>query len=415
MLRSMYSGLSGLQASKIVMDVIGNNISNVNTIAFKRARATFKDILYQTLGSATAPAVGSGGTNPQQVGLGTTVGSIDQVLAQGTIQPTNRDTDFSIEGEGYFVLSDGQQSYFTRAGNFDIDADGNLVLASNGFRIIGRAAVNGVIPSTATLSPIQIPLGQQIQGNGTANVSILGNVDRDALAGDTHSTSVDIYDSAGGAHTMTLTFTKSTDNYWKVSSEVTDGTITGATGQSLGLYFDADTGELSSISGTTLSFIPTGMSAQSIDIGFGTPGTMEGITQFANEGDTATISQQDGYTVGSLRTFEVALDGTVTGVYSNGSSMILAGIVLAEFANPGGLTHEGNNLYSTSANSGVARIGTPNGGSLGSLNQGTLERSNVDIAEEFIDMIVTQRGFQANSRVISTSDEMLLELINLKR
>ena len=415
MLRSMYSGLSGLQASKIVMDVIGNNISNVNTIAFKRARATFKDILYQTLGSATTPGGGSGGTNPQQVGLGTTVGSIDQVLAQGTIQPTNRNTDFSIEGEGYFVLTDGQQSYYTRAGNFDIDADGNLVMASNGFRVMGRAAVNGVIPSTATLAPIQVPLGQQIQGNGTGNVSVMGNVDRDAANGDTHSTSVDIYDSAGGAHTMTLTFTKSTDNYWKVSSGVTDGTITGSTGQSLGLYFDADTGELSSISGSTLAFTPSGMSAQSIEIGFGTPGTMEGISQFANEGDTATISQQDGYTVGSLRTFEVALDGTVTGVYSNGSSMILAGIVLAEFANPGGLTHEGNNLYSTSANSGVARIGTPNGGSLGSLNQGTLERSNVDIAEEFIDMIVTQRGFQANSKVISTSDEMLLELINLKR
>jgi flagellar hook protein FlgE len=405
MMRSLFSGVSGLKNHQTRMDVIGNNIANVNTVAFKASRVTFEDILSQTIEGARSPQTGgAGGVNPKQVGLGVRISSIDTLFTQGGLQTTDNPTDFAIQGDGFFVVSDGRQVYYTRDGAFKLSADGALV-NSGGLRVQGWLAdANGIIDTTKALQDIFIPVGAQMKPKATENITFEGNLNANAQANDTWVTSAQVYDSLGNVHTLTVTFTKTANpNEWTWEATL-DG---GGVGGSGTITFGTDGLVASGGTGTATFAIP-GANALNLTIDF------SALTQFGGN-PSAYISSQDGYEAGSLDMVTTDSNGVITGIFTNGQSKPLAQIALATFPNPGGLLKQGSNLYQISNNSGLPSIGPANSGGRGSIAVGALEMSNVDLAQEFTNMIVTQRGFQANSRVITTSDEMLQDLINIKR
>jgi flagellar hook protein FlgE len=409
MMRSMFSAVSGLRNHQVCMDVIGNNIANVNTIGYKGGRVTFQDMLNQTLRDSTAPQGDLGGTNPQQVGLGMLVRTIDTVHTQGSLESTGKLTDLAIQGEGFFVLHDGTSNKYTRAGNFDINLQKDLVDPATGMKVQGWVRGNSAsspteINITLPTTSINIPLGQLMVAEETENVVLAGNLDADP-SGD-GSVSVQVYDSLGVAHTLTLTFTQTAANTWSWDSVIDGGSTSVGSGTTT---FDAD-GTFSAQTGT-ISIALTNGATTPLDI---TP-DFSSLTQFSSTDSNVIARSQDGFPMGVLENFTIGTDGIITGVFSNGMSQTLARIALAVCGNPGGLLRVGGTMFRQSANSGDVRLVAPAESGVGSIIPGSLEMSNVDLAQEFTKMITTQRGFQANSRIITTSDEMLQELVNMKR
>ena len=417
-LRSLFSGVSGLRNHSLAIDVIGNNIANVNTVAYKYSRVTFEDAMSQTLrGASGGTDAGTGGTNPLQVGLGSNAASIDQILTQGALQRTDNDTDFAIEGNGYFILGDGTQNYYSRAGAFSVDEDGFLVNPANGMKLQGWMASGGVVTPGATVTDLQVPYSTIIPAKSTTDVTYQGNLDSTAAIGTSVDRTIEIWDSNGTSHVLTMNFQKTGANTWLMTASATDGAMTGANDTAT-LTFNAN-GSLAGIAYETggqnyFEFTPTGGSAMQFTADVGTISDFDGVTQL---GSTTNVvaRDQDGYGGGSLESFSVGADGVITGTFSNGERLSIAQIALANFNNPSGLSRGGENMYSVTPNSGIAQIGPPDQGSLGAINQGTLEASNVDLALEFTNMIIMQRGFQSNARVITTADNLLGELVNLKR
>jgi len=665
MLRSLFAGVAGLKSHQMRMDVIGNNIANVNTTAFKTSRVTFQDLLSQTIRGATAATEGRGGINAVQIGLGVQVASVNTLNTQGSLQATGKVTDLAIQGNGFFILKRGSIVRFTRDGTFDIGTDNTLVSPANGYKLQGwMADASGIINTSLPVGEITIPLGQLMPASATTGITMSGNLDASVstatvgtilqtnpllakaessddmttlytsggdslglsngdeirVSGDggntyttltvgtdfstlsefalalqtalrTHSptvtvsvtsegsilitnpsggsdldiviepvgngssafatafedlntslaadgstaesdtlrapaedtdsllelydsdgrslglsatdtivisgnrgnvpvasvtldldvdgdtladlahkveeafgitnangaevlpngqfqitgdigfgnslsnitidtqssnsvlrnafmcsqvrandgggymTSVTVYDSLGNDHNLVLIFEKMDENSWRwqarvdgQSVEMGDNTIT----------FTND-GEFATDGGGLISFDPSnGAEPVTINPDF------SGITQFAGS-STANVSSQDGYAQGELDNFTIGTDGVITGKYTNGMTRTIGQVALARFSNPGGLNKVGQNMYETSPNSGMPQIGTPGTGGRGTISSGTLEMSNVDIAEEFTNMIITQRGFQTNARVITAADQMLEELVNLKR
>jgi len=413
-MRSLFAAVSGLRNHQTRMDVIGNNIANVNTAGFKASRVTFEESLTQLIGSASRPpgdaTGGVGGTNPTQVGLGMTIGSIDQIFTQGNLETTGVTTDLAIQGPSFFVVSDGSQDLYTRAGNFQIDANGRLSLATHGFVAQGRIADNGTL--TDTVGDLRLPIGQRSPARASTETTLGGNLDAQAEIGDQRQASITLMDAQGGPHELTLVFEKTGANAWSYTATVADGTINaGATGA---LTFNDD-GTLAGPASATLDFTPAGFgAAQAVTLDFGTVGGADGLSQFASA-STALIRQQDGFTMGDLEQISIDPTGLIQGAFSNGETLVLGQVAMADFNNPGGLVRLGDGLYTGSANSGDAVVGFANEGSQSFMTSGALEMSNVDLAMEFTNMITTQRGFQSNARVITTSDEMLQELVNLRR
>ncbi|HHV81834.1 TPA: flagellar hook protein FlgE [bacterium] len=408
MMRSLFAGVSGLRNHQVRMDVIANNIANVNTTGYKMARVTFQDLFYQTLKGASAPQGSMGGTDPIQVGLGMTIGGINTIYTPGNPQYTGNPTDFAIQGDGFFIVSDGNKSYFTRDGAFSIGLDGSLVNPNTGYKVLGwRANVSGIIDTSMPVEPLVIPKGQQMMAKATSNVRVVGNLDAQSNTGTIFSAPTTIYDSLGVSHTLRFTFEKTGINQWTVTADMDGISVTGWS--STLVFRDDGVYDPASSIINPVSITPTNGAAP-LNI---TP-DFSNMTQLG--GDTSiSISYQDGYPMGSLTDFTVSETGVITGIYSNGLNQVLGQIALANFGNPGGLTRVGYNLFEVSVNSGEALIGYPGSGGRGNLYVGALEMSNVDLASEFTNMIITQRGFQANSRIITTSDEMLQELVNLKR
>ncbi|MCL6450694.1 MAG: flagellar hook protein FlgE [Acetobacteraceae bacterium] len=404
MMRSMFAGVSGLRNHQIRMDVVGNNIANVNTVAFKAGRVNFHDVFSQTIRGASAPNTSVGGSNPQQVGLGVTVSSLDTLHIQGNLQLTGKMTDLGIQGNGFFVLRGGGSLVYTRAGNFDLDGAGYLVNPSNGLKVQGWMAVNGVFPNLdeSNLVDVQIPVGGSVPAQATTQVKYVYNLDASSGIGGSRVSPVKVYDSLGNLHNVDVTFTKTGVNQWDWTATALGGPAGGGT-----LTFDPD-GSLSAGGLGTIAFNPPGADPVSIDVDF------SAVTQFAAE-TTVTAAERNGYPMGVLDGFTMDSTGVITGVYSNGLNRPLAQISIAQFANPGGLLKLGEGQYQESNNSGLRQIGPAGTGGRGKFAPGNLEMSNVDLAREFTEIIVTQRGFQANSRVITTSDEMLQDLVNLKR
>lgn len=431
MMRSLFAGVSGLRNHQVRMDVIGNNISNVNTVAFKAGRVTFKEGFAQLLQGASRPPGDLGGTNPIQIGLGMQIGSVDMMYQQGNLETTGLATDLAIQGDAMFVVKKGTQNYYTRSGNFQLDAQGNLVSPTNGFVVQGRMADNGVFLDG--IRDIVLPVGQKTAAKATAGVALAGNLNASApiFTGTFDATgradplnknswtetSITVYDSLGNQHDLKLQFWKTAADTW---SWQVDGTnlptgFTPPNSTPQTLQFDAQ-GILQTVAPTdppVITFQPPGANLMSITLDLGS-NTVNGITAFAGT-NTAVLKDQDGYSAGQLENFSIDRTGLITGAFTNGTNVVLGQIVLADFNNPGGLLRVGDNMYAVSGNSGGAVLGYALEGIQSTLTSGALEMSNVDLAQEFTSMIVTQRGFQANSRVITSSDEMLQELVNLKR
>lgn len=454
MMRSMFSGVSGLKVHQTRMDVIGNNIANVNTVGYKSQRVTFSDVFSQTISGASSAndETGRGGMNAMQVGLGVNVSSIDMLMTQGSAQRTDNPFDLMINGDGFLVVGDASGKYFTRAGAIRQDADGNLVIA-NGMKVLGW---NGPAVPNPITGKNEIPRGEVQEINlakgenasvkplATTEITLSGNI---SSTDEKVQTSFSFYDSLGNYYSMPITLTKNpADGKWAITVptvEIYDdkGQVQGApvpviTDQNGNKYEI----EVPQFNTTDLEFDQLGKLVAPTDpIEFkvvlkdgvivkpgDTPPTKPNSNISDANGlslkvDVSTITQysvktnldpkSNGYAAGTLSGYSIGSDGIITATYTNGEMRPIAQIPLAQFDNPAGLEKVGDNLYAKTNNSGEF----DGIGSAGIFNTGVLEMSNVDLSSEFTDMIVTQRGFQANSRIITVSDEMLQELTNLKR
>lgn len=403
------TAITGLKAFQTDIDVIGNNIANANTTGFKASRTEFADLLIQTLEGATAPSGTTGGTNPLQIGAGIQVSAIMDIQTQGSVELTGRLSDLAIQGEGFFVLSDGTRMVYSRAGVFDLDANGNLVDAATGMKVQG---IKG---------DISVPLGRSLPPVATTAVELTGNLNANAVdnpATPEDETSVEttffVIDSLGGKNQVQVSFTKpGSGTSWNYEvNQITTDPVSGsiATPLSSGSVTFAPDGTLApGTSGGPFTFTPTnGASGVAFSMDF------SGMTGFASSSSVA-MKRQDGSTAGSLISFVVGRDGAVTGIYSNGKSQALDTLALASFANPSGLLRVSNTQFIETPNSGVAIIGAPGSGGRGAIAAGALEQSNVDLATEFVNLIIAQRGYEANARVISVADQIQQTTVNLIR
>jgi flagellar hook protein FlgE len=422
MLRSLFSAISGLQAHQTKMDVVGNNIANVNTVGFKSSTTVFEDTLSQVLRNGSAPTAAMAGTNPAQVGLGVKVAAIATNFSQGSTQATGRDSDFMISGDGFFVTKTGTQQTYTRAGSFDFDASGRLA-TPDGNILQGWMVKNGTVDTNGPLTDLTIPFGQTLAPVATTNGIVTGNLSAEASAstpvGNPVQTQVTMYDPLGHAHQISYIFTPSgTADQWKVTVKDENGATLVTTPPALTIKFDptagATNGKIIPATAQKFTFDP---SSSFPDWTGAVSADLSGVTQFG--GNSTAIAKAPvvggGSAVGTLESFSLGNDGTITGVYSNGLRQPIGQLALANFANPGGLTKSGNSSYSVGDNSGAAQIGIAGTGGRGTLTAGALEMSNVDLSQEFTGLIIAQRGFQANSKVITTSDQILNELVQMKQ
>ncbi|WP_448521026.1 flagellar hook protein FlgE [Pseudothermotoga sp.] len=557
MMRSMFSGVSGMRNFQYELDVIGNNISNVNTVGFKGSRVTFQTALLQTLKAARAPQNNVGGTNPIQIGLGSQLATVDKIMTQGSFQNTGRKLDLAIQGDGFFVLSDGQGYYYTRAGALDVDMNGTLIHSSTGMKVQGWTAIQDpttgqrYIDTNQPIGDIVISAGMTMPANATSLARMEGNLnstsgimpfamtvtDDDgqqhtvrfvfsktegdfAEQGDPFAenqsytweardeqnnlletgqivvnrfgrvvesigpdevtvapgasisipssgelrfyesdspsnfvtakfespryvTAVEVYDTLGNPYSLYIEFVRlgqfeDMQNAWIWRVYTASGepiTYIDANGQTSynntpyvgGVVDFNESGRLSTLYGITWDEATQTFTVGNVELrtiqfdashmGDGTVTInldLTSLTQFAGA-NSATFTYQNGNALGTLQSFAINEAGQIIGTFSNGLTDLLGQVALAVFNNPAGLTEIGNSLYVPSANSGLAQIGAAGTGGRGTLIPGALEMSNVDLAEEFTKMIIAQRGFQANARVITTADTILGELVALRR
>jgi flagellar hook protein FlgE len=416
MLRSMFSAISGLKAHQTKLDVAGNNIANVNTVGYKSSTTVFEDTLSQVMRNGSSPQGQVAGTNPAQVGLGVKVAGIATNFGQGSTQNTGRSSDFMISGDGFFVTQQGNQQLYTRAGSFDLDGVGNLVTPDGATLQGWTADANGVIDRNRPLGSLKITQGQVLSPVATKGAALSGNLSADAAQGDPAVTSqVTMYDGLGTPHQVQVTLTRTVnDNEWSVA--VTEGGVALGTQSTGTLAFSgsgASTGQLTNPVGP---FTVTPNSAKYPSWSGPVTIDLSALKQFGGASTAAVKGNaQSGSALGTLQSYSLSNDGTVVGLYSNGLRQPIGQLALATFTNPGGLEKAGNSSFRAGDNSGNPLVGAAGTGGRGTLSAGALEMSNVDLAEEFTGLIVAQRGFQANSRVITTSDEILQDLVQLKR
>lgn len=477
MMRSLYSGVSGLRVHQTKMDVIGNNISNVNTVGFKGSTVNFSDILYQTTQSASGPNAQTGmtGQNARQIGLGSAIASIKtNITAHGGSQRTDNPFDLMINNDSFFIVNSGGANYFTKSGAFEIDAAGTLC-TSDGASVMGWQVdptnPNKILPGQVSSLSVQGAKNATTPPEATSKAYITGNIDENDTRMKTgYPTSMQFYDSLGNLLTAKLTITADATNKGEYKVALTD--IIGADDQSIfvkknttvtpptysaseftggdfgGAYtaavdpatgkvtitqtaptlkFKSGTGEFEFVGAAgqkSLSLKVTDTTGRypqaGVDVDFST------ITQYASSGSNKVTSLEAkkgdldyngaGKPLGKMIGLGVDSSGKIYGSYSNGDKKLLGQIAVANFSNPSGLEAVGNNRYAATQNSGdFDGIGQDITSNNGAFTSGVLEMSNVDLSQQFTDMITTQRGFQANSRIITTSDTMLEELINLKR
>jgi flagellar hook protein FlgE len=428
-LRSLQIGVSGLRANSDALGVAGDNIANVNTVGFKRSRGVFQDVLGRSI-ATFEPIKGAG--------AGSRLAHVEQVWSQGALVTTDSPTDLAIQGDGLFVVEGNQQGaegrYYTRAGQFHVDNQGRLVTTEN-MRLQGyTAAPDGSLSSS--VGDLVVTQGT-IPASPSALVTLAVNLDsnetvRPAFDPTTPSTTSNfsnnatVYDSLGNAHEISLFYHKNGSNSWDFHAMVDGGELTGG---AAGVPTEVANGTLTfttdgaldteTVAGSPWDFLDA-TPAQAINFDFGDSITtdgglgLNGSTQYASPNATVGLTQ-DGFGAGSVAGISISGDGTVIGVFSNGQQRALGQVVTADFANVNGLERAGEGLFISTQASGEALIGGADAGGRGSIVSGTLEQANVDLGTEFVNLISYQRGFQANSRVITTSDEMYGELVNIKR
>lgn len=427
LLSSLNTGHSGIETSSTELGVIGDNIANASTVGFKAGRAAFQETLARTV-------IGQG---PQQIGLGARLQGVQRILAQGALLTTNRATDMAIDGGGMFVVkgnfSGRDAQYFTRAGQFSIDKDGYMTSLA-ALRLQGYPADNTGTVGTA--------LGDLRVGNAdsspraTNNITMRANLDAgsavlaapwvvtNASATSNHASSTQVYDSLGKAHQVDVYYRKTAAGAWDWHAVTDGGNVGGTAGTptevASGTMTFGTNGQLTAMTTGVNNFTPTGAtSPQPLTFNFGTPtgsgGTgLDGVTQFTSP-NSNLFASQDGFASGSLTSINIDSQGQVVGAFSNGQTRVLAQVALATFPAEEKLERVGGNLYLANPDSGQPAIGAPSNGGRGAIVAGSLEQSNVDMAGEFVHMISAQRNFQANSKTITTADQLLAELMQLKR
>ncbi|MDD9942992.1 MAG: flagellar hook protein FlgE [Myxococcales bacterium] len=429
-LRSLQIGVAGLRAHSEALGVAGDNIANVNTVGFKRSRAEFEEMIGRSVSRYSPPKVAGGGSR---------IGNIEQMWSQGALLNTDAPTDLAIAGEGFFIVEgvhQGQDSrFYTRAGQFQIDRDGQLVnsdgLVVQGYNVRSDGTIESAV-SDLVVSSNTIP------ASATTQVDLAVNLDAGEQVGpvfdatdptgtSNFATNVTVYDSLGAAHELTVFFRKSASNAWEWHAMVDDGELTGGTAGTLTeqasgtLTFNTDGAlDTETTTASNWNFVDAAQN-QAIAFDFGTSLTtdggatgLDGSTQFATANTTTGLSQ-DGFPAGSVSGLSISSDGMISGVFNNGQMRPLGRIALANFTNLHGLERSGQGLWSATDASGDVMVGNPDTGGRGSILSGSLEQSNVDLGNEFVNLISYQRGFQANSRVITTADDMYSELVNIKR
>jgi flagellar hook protein FlgE len=439
----MFSGVSGLRVHQTRMDVIGNNIANVNTTGYKSQRVTFNEVFSQTLQGASSASdeTGRGGLNPMQVGLGVNVSSIDMLMTQGAAQRTDNPFDLMINGEGFIVVGDATGKYFTRAGALRQDDQGNLIIP-NGMKVMGwPASEDAKSIERSEVEPLKLndPALKSTAPQPTQSASFTGNLNTDdGIKG--IETQIKMYDTLGNYYTLNMKLTYDTaTSAWTLAPIAPSAANypTGTTMTNAELVDQNGKRFLTNLATTGLNSIkfdnsgkldmgamPTSFKINEINLsvlapegrnslispGNGLTVDFSTLTQYASK-STVEGKALDGKAAGKMSGYDIGNDGIITAYYDNGDRRLLGQVVVAQFDNPAGLEKAGDNLFAVTANSGDF----DNIGQVGNFQAGVLEMSNVDLSKEFTEMIITQRGFQANSRIISVSDEMLQELTNLKR
>jgi flagellar hook protein FlgE len=420
--------LTGLEADSTALNTIANDLSNMNTTAFKAQSTNFSDLFYQQIGST-----GSG--DPIQVGAGVKVASNEISFTQGSINSTGNSTDVALNGSGFFVVSNGAGGYeYSRAGDFSLDSNGALV-TSNGLNVMGYPAVNGVVNTNAPLTAIDIPVGQVQEPKATTTLSMTANLDAETAQGTQFPAQITVYDSLGEPHVATATFEPTAvANTWSYSvalppTDFTNGVSTPITGT---MSFDPN-GNLTSITPTGAAGPETVGTAvgdvQSIGLNFNNAlgdgaNNLNIQWNLLGAAGTPTISQvdttsavsattQNGYASGQYQSFTIGSDGTVTASYSNGQQQNVGQLALANVANDQGLSLLGNGDYVTTLASGTAVVGTSGTSGLASVQDDALEASNVNISTEFSDLIIAQRAFEANAKSVTTFDTVTQDTINM--
>ncbi len=411
MLRSMFSGITGLRAHQQMMDVVGNNIANVNTAGYKAQNAVFETVISQAVKSPAAPVAAGqaienqGGQNGLQIGLGVALGGVSTNFNQGSAQLTGVSTDFMIQGDGFFVANNGTENLFTRAGAFTTDAEGQLVTPDGSIIQGWMANATGVIDTNGVIGDIALPVSTYVAPVVSDALTVSGNIPKALANAGTVTSAITVYDALGTTATATATITKTGANAYTMS-------ING--GAAVVVAFNAATGALAGGQANPITVTGGNVPADNIANGQAYVVDITGLTEYASPSSFA-VTNQDGQGVGALSTFTTTADGQLIGVYSNGVKQPIAQLAVANFNNPNALEKVGDTTYRNTVNSGVALIGEAMADGRGSIQGGTLEMSNVDLAGEFTNLIVAQRGFAANSRTLTATDEMLQELMNIKR
>ena len=425
-LNAMYAGVSGLDAEGEALGVIGNNVANSNTVGFKQSRAIFENVMGSAIG------------DPNAIGAGVRMDRAQQIFAQGSMLNTGQPTDLAISGDGFFVVQGNMNGmngdFYTRAGQTSLDKNGTLVnpdgLALQGYKMLPNGQLDSqtgpLTLQTAALSPKPTST-MNVTANLSANATPPAQSPWDPqnpAATSNFSTTLNVYDSLGNSHQVNVYFQNTGTNQWTYHEIASGSDVQGGTaGQNVefgsGTMTFNSNGALQSVTPTGGSLTFNGAQAQTLNLNLGTPiaagGTgLDGATQF---GSPSVVSSQgqDGYASGDLSGVKIGQDGSVSGVYTNGQTVEVGQLAIAKFASNDGLAQAGNNLWAATAQSGDPALGAAGGGGRGAIVTGSLEQSNVDIAAQFVDLIAHQRAFQASSKTITTADQMLQDLMQIKQ
>jgi flagellar hook protein FlgE len=406
--------LTGLQADTTALNVIGNNLANLNTTAFKGQTTSFEDLFYQTIGTT-----GSG--NSLQVGVGTRVAGTSSDFGQGSLTTTSTNTDMALSGSGFFLVQNGNVQSLTRAGDFQISAGGDLI-TSTGENVMGYGAVNGAVNLNGGVIPITLPITATEGAQATQNLSMTTSLDASAPVGQVYTAQAKIYDSLGTSHIATVTYTKQSASSWNynVSIPSTDYAAGGASANSSGTLTFGPNGNLltptGNISGVTFSGMADGANNLSFNFDLYSNATpaVPLVTQTTGTSNTSATSQ-DGFSSGAYQGFSINQEGVISASFSNGNSAVVGQVAVALVSNNDGLTRSGANDYSVTSASGELTVGTGGVGGRGILEGESLEQSNVDISAEFSDLIVAQRAFEANSKAVTTFDSVTQDAIGMIR
>jgi flagellar hook protein FlgE len=406
---AFYASLSGLSSNANALAVVGNNLANLNTIGYKASDTSFQDLYSTALGGVST----QGNGNPIQIGLGSTLGAVSQDFGQGSPQASGTVTNMALQGAGFFTLrgTSGATCY-SRAGNFTVNKSGFLV-DPNGNQVLGWNATGGVVNSNGTPVPVYINPGTTNPPSPTSQVSNTTNLDATAATGTTFTTPIAVYDSMGASHNVLITYTKTaTAGQWSTAVS-TDGGAT-FTGYPATITFD-NAGNLTSPTTNPTLAIGTawsnGATSPNITVNIWNNGVAN-LTSYAQTSST-TSTTQNGYAAGTVSSLSVDQNGTLVGTFTNGQTAPLAQVAVTTFANQNGLAKSGANTWSMTLASGAPNVGTANAGGRGTVLGSNLENSNVDVATEFTKLIINQNGYQANSRVITTSNTLLQTVISL--